>query len=223
MRSGMDKKENCGRKSHIIELVYGEADEAHLTELRSHLSSCTECSDEFSFLSSTRSGIVEFRRIAFDTLETPVFNLSEAEGPDAVSKKMFGWLDGLRYAFAVKLSFAGVVVAVLVGMFGLIYIQRQDDVQIAANTAISSPADGAEIGSKPAPEPSPPSKVSNESVDIAEKASEAPRRNKGIGTARPKKASPAPKSVDRRIEAQPTDDFADDSLRLADLLEQIGG
>lgn len=223
MRPGMDKKENCGRKSQIIELVYGEADGAHLTELRSHLSSCTECSDEFSFLSSARLDIVEFKRDVFDSLKTPEFNFCEAESSDIGSKTILGWLDGLRYAFALKLSFAGILIGVLVGMFGLIYIQRQDEVQVAANTAFSSPTDPPQIVNKLSPGASEPLKGSNETVDLAEKVTEAPRRNSGVGTARTKKASPALKSVNRRIETEPSEDFADDSLRLADLLEQIGG
>lgn len=223
MRPGMDKMEKCNRKIEMVELVYDEADGVYLAELRSHLSSCAECSNEFSSLFATRTNIVEFRKDVFECLETPVIAFPPADISENISKSIWVWLDGLRYAFVVKLSFAGILLAVLAGLYGLIYLERLDEVQVASNTAAPLSIDSAQVEKDPFPPLSDPLTVSKDAVNIAEREPEIPRRNRGVGTAKSKKAAAAVKSADRRNENQLTDDFADDSLRLADLLEQIGG
>lgn len=219
----MDTMEKCNRKSEIVELVYDEAETAYLTELRSHLSSCKECTNEFNSLFAVRTNVVDFRKDVFEPLVTPVFAFPSADISEQSSKSILGWLEGLRYAFAVKVSFAGILLAVLAGLFVLIYLERPDEVQVASNTAAPSSIDSAQAEKDPLPTRPAPLTASNDMVNIPEKVTETPRRNRSVGTAKTKKAAAAVKSVNRRNENQQTEDFADDSLRLADLLEQIGG
>ena len=108
----------CRFQTEIVPYLYGELPASSSSAFESHLLECGECTDEFAAVSNARYEVYDWKKLAFDQLETPVFSVPYKEHVAAAS-----WLATLRAAFSRPwaipgVAFAGVaVVTVLAGAF----------------------------------------------------------------------------------------------------------
>ena len=76
--------------------MYGELSGPEGSAFESHLLDCGECTDEFATISAARYEVYDWRKLAFDPLETPHFEI-----PFDVDENFNpSWVDRIRVAFA---------------------------------------------------------------------------------------------------------------------------
>ena len=94
-------KNACEFSSEIVEYIYGELAPANRERFETHLADCTACIDEFAAVSNSRYSVYEWRKIEFEPLETPVFEIPFAERPWELVSSRPGWIEALASIFAV--------------------------------------------------------------------------------------------------------------------------
>ena len=105
----------CKFSVDIVAYMYGELSTTEVSAFETHLSDCGECTDEFAEVANARYEVYDWKRIEFDPLPTPAFEIPLAETGAS-------WIEKLRAAFthgwaAPAAAFAGLaVVSILAGL-----------------------------------------------------------------------------------------------------------
>lgn len=218
----------CPLTDEIVSYLYGElvSDTEHAFE--AHLAECGPCTDEFAAIAEQRYSVFEWKKEAFDTLPTPRFAIpfeAHASRPGPIAAIM-AWAESLSIPLAVA---AGLAVFLGIGMFFSGYFAGEQT-HIAANTQgppieAPRPAD-IEVAVEPLP-------VSAPGPAVIKPAAPRP-----IVARRPVRRTPRPATrpepnldvtPDRAVAAQrlpaltPYQEPDDDSLRLTDLFDDVGG
>src|SRR5438046_1022119 len=99
----------CKLNGEMVSYMYGELSTNEGLAFERHLVDCSECTDEFAAISSSRYEVYDWKKLEFDPLETPNF---EIRFGDVVS---VSWYEKVRaflaHAWAVPtLSFAAVAI-----------------------------------------------------------------------------------------------------------------
>jgi hypothetical protein len=217
---------SCEGKERIIELVYGEISASASADLKAHAAVCSECTTELSSLSLVRAEVTAFKSSAFDTLATPFIDLSVFSVEREPRNSFAGLVDLLRGSFGLRLSFAGLMIAMTAGVAAFLILGSGNDVQLAIN-AVAPPEIAANIEPTTDPQPKAPETRSSDEGKVVESAA-SPTVASESRRAAPKASKARTEAVQRKQSAITTetagfDEFADDSLRLSDMLEQIGG
>ena len=84
----------CKFSADIVPYLYGELSDRNSYAFESHLVNCGTCTDEFAEVSAARYEVYEWKKLAFDPLPTPRFEIAAAEVIASES-----WFDRLRDAF----------------------------------------------------------------------------------------------------------------------------
>lgn len=220
---GLDANNLCTHGGDMLAYLYNEMAPADRETFEVHLADCGTCIDDFAELSQSRYPIFEWKQLEFDPLPTPrVLVPFETQ---AVS-----WFDKLRASLAFRPAFAfGTVaaVAVLASITAFVVIRGSGSTEVANVAPVvtpSLPSPSTEID-----EPEGRSKVLVEEPRKEPSRSEAPKVVKASGrnakpTIQPNRLKTTQQA--RRNESLPTlnsvDEDEDDSLRLADIFDEIG-
>ncbi len=220
----------CKFSSDILSYMYGELSASTRDVFESHLLECSVCTDEFAEVSAGRYEVYEWKKLAFDPLATPRFEIpSEYEVAAAPS-----WVDKLRAAFgsswaAPAFALGGLMI---VSIFAASWILSGDNQPyVAANTA-----DGPVVDSPPNVVPSP--RVSEPRVETGSTGEIEPQETKPVRILAPRRdakkivRSAQPRTIEvrgesarnPRITTPRLNEFADEedtSLRLAELLDDV--
>jgi hypothetical protein len=201
----------CKYSTDILAYMYGELSDRSRSSFESHLLDCGKCTDEFAEISATRYEVYEWKKLEFDPLVTPLFEIPY-EGEVAVSP---AWHERLRSAFASSWAVPGfaagalVIASLLAVSFSLL---NDEGPEIATQSTNVTPAVNTSSST-----PSPPAQQSSPSS-----AAEPPKPE---GSAIRVSAEARAESVrNTRVVPPRLNDFADDedtSLRLAQLLDDI--
>ena len=214
----------CGFEHEIVSYMYDELGAADRTRFETHLVDCTSCTDEFAAVSLSRFSVFEWQKEEFAHLATPDIVIPYEAGTVAVESG--GWFAGFAEIFALARSplVVGAAFAVVLGIgfigFNLVGTGGNE---IASNIV-------------------PPVVTEQKPVVIVDEDPIAPDEIRPVTTesrdTRPKVArqtSPSRRVVENRSVPNPTrqarrapvlGDLADDdedSLRLSDMLDGIGG
>lgn len=225
----LEKEHVCAHGGDMLGYLYSEISTAERAAFELHLADCGTCIDDFAELSQSRYPVYEWKQIDFDPLETPqiVISYDKTETASMIAR-MWDLL-----AFGRGFGFVGAAAVVLVAMMaGYLLLGRSD---VASDLAAAEPQSSPE---KLAIIPT-PSKLSEErAVDVPDAVEPVPVK-KQVESGRsqpvkpsarqvPKTANPSrPEQTVRRNEPIPVpvlstaEDLEDDSLRLADLFEDI--
>jgi hypothetical protein len=213
-----------------VPYMYAELSSAECSAFEQHLIDCADCTDEFAAISSARYEVYDWKKLEFDPLETPSFEIPLAE-VSAVS-----WSDKIRHVFAhawavPTVSFAALAIVSVVAA-GVIWMRGGEEL-VSKNPEPVTVTGKSEIAA--AVPTGNVEKPSNPVITGEEQATPVSASKQ----ATPKRSSPQPvrltrerpigvKQTNARNEqrAVPTlNEYPDDedtSLRLAELLEDIG-
>jgi hypothetical protein len=237
---------SCAFAETLVTVLYGEATEAESTKFEQHLTDCRSCSEEFFTFGAVRNVVGEWRENAFLPLETPEIVLPPAKHPVAAQQtEKVSLLESLRdFLFPAggflqgAAAFAAIAVcAVLIAVFAFSFAYKNDN-----NIAGVKPA----TVESPLPKPDETLRVPAENelaindgsqdkkqkppVSTGSSESIAPRTKSAVRpavaeTEQRTKPAPKQKTQPRRPKKEeldfPADDFEDDSIRLADLFDEI--
>jgi hypothetical protein len=207
-----------------------------------HLADCGACTDEFAGLSEARYSVYEWRKLEFASMETPEIVIPY-ERKTAIHPAV-SWLDSVKALFtfsqgwaAAGAGFALIAVAATVGLMVLDPSDSKDDVVRAGNAAVSpSPIrqiDNSNSGGTVAKDTPLPAQLDSARKDSATTDSKPDRRTEAVKASmntRPvsndsksapdnkKPANPANRNVPSLNQY---DEAEDDTLRLADIFDEI--
>jgi hypothetical protein len=218
----MIETQKCEQIERVIELVY-DSGVGVSRDMEAHVSICSECSAELASLRSVAMAVSDYKRTVFDPLPTPTITIHEPQKAATLIAPSPSWLESLLTGFGLKAAFAAAIFAVLIGTIAVFLGSRSADPQIAANKSQSTETVASVASEREISVSSGNTVVSETAKDIPEVSPSSQSRGKGIGTKAKKPVrtkTPSSKEVQNDTGLE---EFADDSLRLSDLLQQIGG
>ena len=231
----------CSRGEALLAYLYREMSPSERSGFEIHLADCSSCIDEFAELANSRFEVYEWRRLAFDPLETPDFVVPFNErAPQRTG--LSEWLTSLREVFAFRPAFAvgGLAGIALMLVFGYLVVLNIGNSGMIADLNAGEPAGLI----SPVSETVVPV-TQNEHSEITagtegnEATAEVPAPARPESASRPRinrretdvRAIPARMSDSRALDELPArqtalrlndfDDNDDDGLRLVDLFEDI--
>ncbi|MGQ0542340.1 MAG: zf-HC2 domain-containing protein [Blastocatellia bacterium] len=238
-----EEKNKCHFADDVVSYLYNEMAEVDRSDFEEHLLGCTPCTDAFAEISDARYSVYEWQKIEFAPMATPhiVIPFEQKETVTKVS-----WFDSLRAVFSPRYAFASGAFALLLMLFSLVYLVPRggqidsDRVGLDNSNIIPTPAikpsvivqssnqSKSEVVENKTPETQglnistvrvtvPKSDSGTSAVPVAVSANPPSAKAPEKGNAAVRNLKPpttAPKLND-------FDDDEDDSLRLADMLDDI--
>lgn len=217
---GLDADNLCTHGGDMLAYLYSEMAAVDREMFEVHLAECGTCIDDFAELSQSRYPVFEWKRLEFDPLPTPRVVIP-FEAPS------LSWFDQIKTAFSLgpRLAFGGVgaamILAVITGYF--IFGGTSGTTEVAQEVKPSSSPNRVAI-----PIPSPTTEDVSPARNENPKSTDVPKPIKVAASSRPTAQSPKPKPAQQPKRNDPIpvmssiDDDEDDSLRLADIFEEIG-
>jgi hypothetical protein len=227
----------CKFSTAMVPYMYGELPVSERSAFESHLLACSECTDEFADLSNARYEVYDWKKLEFDPLDTPAFEIPYELTPATAGLSL---IDRLRAAFGGGWAVPGFAFAglAIVSIFAAIFVSLNNGTpDVAANitkATVITPA----VSEQTAPPSVAPASESKASVDgttesKADEAVAAPVSNHTSHKSVIRSEKPAGRSVVEPREASagrarpkvptlndPVED-EDTSLRLAELFEDV--
>jgi hypothetical protein len=238
----------CGFSETLVSYLYGETHEAEKAVFEKHLAACPVCTGELELFSGVHFSIADWKAQEFALMETPVIEIPyEKAGQRAEVPVIKGsWLSGLRDLFARSprwsLAAASLVVLAVCAGIALFALKSpsSDDVAVTNKTQpkpVISPiaektppstanANGSE-NTPPVRQPKP------STADVAAANENKPANNRAVKVANNPRPLPVKdtnrkinddKEADKNKKLAPKvveDDDEDDTLRLAELFDEI--
>lgn len=236
-------EQDCRFGEQVMAYLYRELAPAEISEFEAHLSNCQTCIDELADLSLPRLEVLDWKRFEFDPLPTPDFVFNHAPVPTISFMERFRYYVVAIFAgFGVRnLSFAAGAVICLVAIWIGVTNEEPLPGPISANLVLIESAEVAvpEIEAQPVA-------AFPEEENIAGRTKEVIAKNSklypAIKTARRTSGPQANRSrfslqaagnirngraeryaVDLEIPLTVRAEQKDESIRLTDLFEDLGG
>ncbi len=224
----------CGFEHEIVSYMYGELGASDRAQFETHIAECDSCTDEFAAVSLSRFSVFEWQKEEFAHLSTPTIVIPY-KAKEIVAEKA-GWLAGFAeiFAFARSPLAVGAAFAILlgIGFFGFNLIGTGGS-EIASNNVVPPVAVEQKVE---LPE------LVNLPVATLVENTEEPGDIRSVKAASPeirtravRRSSPSRRVVENRSVPNPTrearrapvlsdlGDDDEDSLRLSDMFNEIGG
>ncbi|MDI1241034.1 MAG: zf-HC2 domain-containing protein [bacterium] len=216
---GLGTNNSCSHGGDMLAYLYSEMAGEEREVFEVHLADCGTCIDDFAELSQSRYPVYEWKRTQFDPLPTPRVVIP-FETPGSISL-----LDQIRRAFSFRptLAFGGLGAAMITVVIAgyLILSSTSGDTEVAREVEPSaSPTRALVVPSTPSVDA-----TTQERIEVAVR-NERPTVVRASTSA--KSPAPKPKSArqPKRDDSIPVmssiEEEDDDSLRLADIFEEIG-
>jgi hypothetical protein len=229
----------CRFADDMVGYMYDELDPTKRVSFESHLAECSACIDEFALVAEARFSVYEWHKTDFVSLPTPAIVIPYHERKPVWSASLLGWIEAV---FAVPRVPAFALAALLVATTGFVFflsfgrgneiatISSPENAGVAVPEIEVKAGDSALVStSSTAPDVAPgPERAANQpTVPVISNMSSRPvsKSARAVETRRlvvvksPNNARLAKKTKSLKEYG----DEHDDSLRLADLLAEIGG
>src|SRR6478609_2180441 len=125
----------CKFSGEMVSYMYGELSSDETSAFERHLLDCSSCTDDFAAISSSRYEVYDWKKLEFDPLETPSFDI-----PFEVTADL-SWAQKIRAAFGSwavpAVSFAAFAIVSIVAA-ALIW-QSSGDVEFVSRTIAPEP------------------------------------------------------------------------------------
>lgn len=242
---------NCDFSETLAAYLYGEATRIEKAAFESHLPDCAACSEELAAFSGLHVAIGDWKTKEFDPLATPAIEIPyPVSSPVADSSLSKGsWLSALRQIFSLSpawsLTAATLAVLLIGGLIALALISSNKSNELAGTNkpqikTTPTPAETAPKAAEPAVSPKPadtptgPTTVRNPVSSETPPATNPPVNSRQVRT--PNTPRAARNENNGRKNAEPNNRYKneqlppkavdeeeeDDSLRLAELFDEIG-
>ncbi len=235
--SNLEKNIICANDGDLMAYLYNEMPSDSRTQFEGHLAECESCIDAFAELADSRYSVYEWQQIEFVPLETPVFEI-----PYAPATSRSSWITSLKEAFTLRpqMAFARAFGALLVTMvIGYVMLSSgSDTIDVATGSKVEEPASAAvvtEIETAVSSDLALSDELKTETFAVEDQEPQSiPVRQPESASRSVRETRPA-----QRVRVQPAErvtpvnatqtaprlndfaDVADDSLRLADLFDDI--
>ena len=239
------KKSGCGFEEELVSYIYGETDAASKAKFEAHLAACSLCADELAAFSGVHFAIGDWKASEFSALASPVIEIPYPPKAAAVKEsRLPAFLRDLFSSFSPRaLSLATACVALLAFAFGAVLLLRNSPTvnhvaeankvnRTAPVPTVEKTPETANVNSdgtprieqqktdrsKPQPETvAQPETKNNRAVKVAQRP--APRTE----NANTPKSTDAKRPIKNKTTPEQAipDDEEDDTLRLAELFEEI--
>ena len=220
----------CPLTNEIVSYMYGELGGKAEYDFETHLADCTVCTDEFAAVSDPRFSVFEWKREAFDPLPTPSFQLPyEAPVPTidtGLIAAVKAWGQGLRVPLAVA---AAVILVIGIGLIVFVTIgKKEESVAVSETKEVIQPSvkldEPAATLAPPVTDPQPNvAEIKRYSKQTAKPTQTSTVRQKRVFQTPSVVAEKAPSKVQKAPALTAYQDNDDDSLRLAELFDEVGG
>jgi hypothetical protein len=135
----------CKFSADIVPYMYGEMAVTESSAFESHLLDCGACTDEFALVSNARYEVYDWKKLEFDPLPTPHFNIADVEHAGVLG--VAAWLGKVRAAFGQSwliptASFAAIAI---VAVFGATFLLSGDNQQEVAQSNSNTPATAVSV------------------------------------------------------------------------------
>ena len=213
----------CCDDDAFVAYLYSEMPTLEREAFEDHLLVCAPCTDDFASVADSRYSVVEWKKLDFDPLETPVFQI-----PYAKANASYSWVDSFKDLFAAgpRLATAGALGLVIAVIGFAIFAGSFTGLELA----VVPPVPETESNEIRAPVSATPVKNSDDfdtpviKPALAATGNNAPKKVKRRVETVALKAPIAKRSTDtvQVPRLNEFDDLSDDSLRLADLVSDLG-
>ncbi len=225
-------KYNCGRSDDILAYIYNEIESSERRNFETHLAGCTNCTDEFAAVSDARFSVFEWHKEEFAHLPTPEISIPyavKAEAPRfwaAIGER-------IRYAGWLVPAAAAIVFCVGIGFVTLILL-RSNEADVArvevkrplseaggVDRGTETPTVISEVDKTDVPDAGTTQGVSGNKIVpsvervVVRRVLEKSKKPRTIRT-------PSP-TMGRLPVLSNYEENEDRSLRLSDLLDEVGG
>lgn len=229
----------CEFNDEIVSYIYNEMDPDGRRRFESHLASCTACTNEFAGISNARFAVFEWHKEEFVSMSTPEiiipFSEETIRHQEAVEAGMIArWFDLITFA-RNPFALGGALLVVLVfSLLAVVFFSRSGDVTVATNlkvspvsvSTVSEDVIAERLSLKESNVVQPPITQSEiEPTKSVVNGSET-RSDKTRIKSKPAGNAFASRISNRRPKAptlSETIDDDDETLRLSDIFDEIGG
>lgn len=245
------KSKDCDWGEALVEYLYGEAAEKESAAFEAHLESCAACTQEMEAFSGVHFAISDWKSKEFDTIQTPAIEIpyEKAERQTEVSSVKESWLPAfIRDLFSLSprgWTLATASFAVLVICAGVAFLtmkpQKRDDVaetnknsrpavvptiektpeQTNVNKTTSTDREVKPLKEQNATQPELAVESNKKNNSRVVKAVETPRPTPKVDNTKNNDVKRNNKNNNETAPKVIPDDEEDDSLRLAELFEEI--
>jgi len=221
----------CKFSGDVVPYMYGELSPSESSTFESHLLNCGGCTDEFAAVASTRYEVYEWKKLEFDPIPTPVFEIPYDE--EIVLSGGWSWFDKLRAltgSWAIpSLAFGSLAV---VSLFAAAFLLSSDRREVAGIPNSNTPAVNSSVPETGLEAPIPSGEIKEEDKNQAgpiristPAAGDQKRAVRNVRAAQPRAIEVKAASAQNSPKKVPTlNEFVEDedtSLRLAELFEDI--
>jgi hypothetical protein len=248
MLNNNHKNSNCGFSAQIVSYLYDEAEASEKVKFEAHQENCSVCAEEIAAFSAVRFSISDWTE-EFSSLETPMVIIPYEKARGSMEKVeasgvTSSWLTALRNLFSLSPAWtAATTFAAVAICLGLALVALNNGTgDIAGTNTPKKPTSNVDtltrIGAstnQPTPTPSkkeigtPPKNNKKDVTTISSNPSPAPKPEKAVQNSnnsapnRKDIKNDVKKTLQNRDEPKlsPYDDEEDDTLRLADLFDEI--
>jgi hypothetical protein len=220
-------KYSCGRADQIVAYIYNEIEPDDRLKFEQHLAGCMSCTDEFAAVADARYSVFEWHKVEFADLPTPRFAIPSVPETRAIPGFVLTLIGIVRNAGWAVPAAAVVMISIAFAVYFLSIRENKPEVAqtVPDRTEFSLAAGSKEVtgraGGVDVRSVEPVDDVDSERVKAPPLALKVTHR-----AAFRRKAANTLKQPSTRI-VQPVlsrfADIEDRSLRLADLLDEVGG
>lgn len=238
----LDKRASspCPREDQIVSYLYRELTPVETERFEAHLAACTSCVDDLAELSEPHLAVYEWRTNIFDKIPAPSielpFEAKQLQNSEDLLGRLTALLAGWPAGLRVGVAFAAVLI---IGISAFLLTRPFAGTEVARNVEVAKadPTDLADervlplVGESPGvPAPSAVDGIVNKPLEplrntVRVKHGLAAARKPATGrTSKPEYAANRTKktTAPRSLRLNNFDDDEDTTLRLADLLEEVG-
>ena len=228
-------KSTCPLTDEIVSYMYGEIGGKVESDFEMHLAACTACTDEFAAVADSRFSVFEWKKEAFDPLPTPLFDVPYQRETHANEIGFAAVVKAWAQRFSIPVAVAAVL-ALFAGV-GVIMFETASEPSVSVRNVrpVVQPESEPESPAPALVAPEPPEPRDVVQVKRPSRPAANPVR---VSIVRPKttdrsRVIVSEKKPSKDLNSVPQSQKApaltayqendDESLRLAELFDEVGG
>ena len=224
---------DCGRSDDIVAYIYDEIATSDRESFEKHLAACMSCTDEFAAVSDARFSVFEWHKEEFADLPTPEFVLPREARTNAATGLFAAIVGIIRNPGWMAPALAAILVFAGIG-FVMFTASDSEETNVArveiGNSQINGNVSESSVEeTRINPDVENTAASESENVPVASESKSSPNVGRPAVKRTPQKSQrsrnvpPASPTMGRAPVLSQYEENEDRSLRLSDLLDEVGG